>query len=114
MSHSHDKAADFERALAQAGVQKVELRLFVAGMSPRSTRAIADLKKLCDEFLGDSCTVEIVDIYEHPAAASEAQIIAIPTLVCDQPLPQRKLIGSISNFAKVLRTLRLVPRRPAP
>lgn len=111
MSQSHDKSAVFEQALARAGVQKVDLRLFVAGMSPRSTQAIGDLKRLCDEFLGENCNIEVVDIYEHPAAARQAQIIAVPTLVCERPLPQRKLIGSIGNFAKVLRSLGLVPRR---
>jgi circadian clock protein KaiB len=96
---------EFERALREASVRKVQLRLFVAGMTPRSTQAIADLKKLTADLLGPDFTVEIVDIYTDPAAAVEAQVIAIPTLIREQPLPRHRLFGSLSNLDKVARAL---------
>jgi circadian clock protein KaiB len=85
----------------------VELRLFVAGMGPRSTQAIADVRRLGQEMEGDLCTIEIIDIYERPEAAIEAQIVAVPTLLRSQPLPKRKLIGTIGNVAHVKKRLGL-------
>ena len=96
---------EFERALRDASVRKVQLRLFVAGMTPRSTQAIADLKRLTTDFLGPDCSVEVVDIYDNPAAAAEAQVIAIPTLIREHPLPRHRLIGSIGNVDKVAKSL---------
>jgi len=112
LSPSERKTEEFERALAQADVVKTTLRLFVAGMGPRSTRAIADVKRVCDA-IGDLCSVEIIDIYERPEAAADAQIVAVPTLVRDRPLPQRKVIGAIDDVARVVRGLRVMPL-PAP
>lgn len=81
-------------------------------MTPRSTQAIADLKKLSAELLGNDCTVEVVDIYDNPAAACEAQVVAIPTLVRERPLPRHRLVGSIGNLDKVAKSLGI--RRPGP
>jgi circadian clock protein KaiB len=85
---------------------KVELRLFVAGMGPRSTRAIADLQRLCARY-GEGCHIEIVDIYEQPGAAARAQIVAVPTLARERPLPKRKVVGTIANIEQVALSLGL-------
>jgi thioredoxin-like negative regulator of GroEL len=94
----------FERAVAGAGDQRVELRLFVAGMGPRSTQAVSDLQRLCAKY-GDHCHVEIVDIYEQPAMAAQEQIVAVPTLARVQPLPLRRVIGAIGNIDHVANNL---------
>jgi circadian clock protein KaiB len=107
-----DPKTKFERALEEAQVRKVQLRLFIAGMTPRSTQAVADLKRLVDGFFGEHCSVEVVDIYERPEAAAEAQVIAVPTLMRELPLPQQRLIGSIANTAKVAESLGLAAESP--
>jgi circadian clock protein KaiB len=107
MSEPTGIPAGYERALERATTQKVELQLFVAGMGPKSTRAIHDLKRLCRDY-GERCRVQIVDIYESPAAAADAQIFAVPALVRSSPLPRRKLIGAIGDTVKVARSLGLL------
>jgi len=95
---------------AKEHASRFELRLFVAGMGPRSTQAVADIKRLCGKY-GDHCRVEIVDLYQHPGAASEAQIVAVPTLARERPLPRRQVVGTITNIDQVARSLGLVPNR---
>jgi len=101
-------AADFERALARASTEKVRLKLYIAGMTPRSTRAVAGLKRLSAEH-GDRLSVEIIDIYERPEAAADAQVIAVPTLVREHPCPVRKLIGALDNLSSIASSLGLAP-----
>jgi hypothetical protein len=99
----------FEATLAGASSSEpVKLRLFVAGMGPRSTRAIADLQRLRAGY-GQHCQVEIIDIYQQPAIAADAQVIAVPTLERDAPLPRRKIIGTIADIASVALSLGLTP-----
>jgi circadian clock protein KaiB len=83
------------------------LRLYVAGQSPKSLRAFANLKKLCDDHLADHYEIEIVDLVEHPELARSDDILAIPTLVRRLPAPLRKIIGDLSNTERVLVGLRL-------
>ena len=79
-----------------------KLRLYVAGQSAKSIRALANLKALCDEHLKGRYLVEVIDLLEHPEMARGDQIIAIPTLVIKLPLPVRRLIGDLSNTDKAL------------
>lgn len=103
MSGTNDDMTRFEAALAgTAAPREIRLRLFVAGMTPRSTRAVIAIKRLCEK-LGPKCSVEIVDIYEQPAAAAAAQIVAVPTLVRERPLPRRKLIGGLDDINDIAR-----------
>ena len=81
------------------------LRLFVTGASPNSARAVKNIKTYCDEYLKDKYSLEIIDIYQQPEVAKEEQIIALPLLVKKFPLPERKLIGDMSNRQKVLKGL---------
>jgi circadian clock protein KaiB len=103
---------EFERAVAGKRGQMVELRLFVAGMGPRSTQAVADLQRLCAKY-GEHCHVEIVDIYEQPAMAAQEQIVAVPTLARVQPLPLRRVIGAIGNIDHVAHNLGILLNRAA-
>jgi circadian clock protein KaiB len=84
------------------------LRLFVSGNTPRSTRAIHNARLLCDRYLRDRYSLEVIDIYHNPRAAKEAQIIAVPTLIKLQPAPRRLLIGDLSDSAKLRQALGVV------
>ncbi len=86
------------------------LRLFVAGNTPRSQRAIGNLRRLCDEHLG-AVVVEIIDIYQQPELAVQDQVVAAPTLVKLAPLPLRRIIGELADEQRVLRAFDL-PTRP--
>ncbi len=86
------------------------LRLFITGTTSRSSRAIANLRRVCEERLHGEYVLEVVDIYQHPAAAQEHQIIAAPTLVKMLPLPLRRIIGDLANEERVLAGLGLSPK----
>ena len=88
-----------------------ELRLYVAGQTPRSIKAFANLKTICEEHLAGCYTIEVVDLLESPQLADGDQILAIPTLVRKLPEPVRKIIGDLSNTERVLVGLDLRPRR---
>jgi circadian clock protein KaiB len=79
-----------------------ELRLYVAGQTPRSLAAFANLKKLCEEHLEGKYRIEVVDLMKNPQLAIGDQIIAIPTLVRKLPQPLKKIIGDLSNTERVL------------
>lgn len=83
------------------------LRLYVAGQSPRSLRALANLKTLCEEHLAGRYDIEIIDLVEQPWLAASDDILAIPTLVRRLPAPLRKVIGDLSNTQRVLVGLHL-------
>lgn len=82
-------------------------RLYVTGQTPRSLNSVRNLKSILDEFLPGRFDLEVVDIYQRPERAREAQIIAAPTLVKSLPPPMRKLIGDLSNRSAVLLSLDL-------
>ena len=83
------------------------LRLYVTGMTPRSTEAFASIKALCEERLQGRYELEVIDIYQHPQLAIDEQIIAVPTLVKMLPAPLRRLVGDLSNEDRVLLGLDL-------
>lgn len=87
--------------------QHYVLRLYVTGSTARSTQAIMNIKQICEERLRDRYTLEVIDIYQQPELAREAQIIAAPTLIKELPLPLRRLIGNLSNTERVLAGLNL-------
>jgi circadian clock protein KaiB len=76
MSESHTTTELFEKALAAGESQKFILSLFVAGMTPRSLRAIENARKLCEQHLKDRCELEVIDVYQQPSLAKDAQVIA--------------------------------------
>lgn len=97
------------RATKPGKSRKVIMRLYVTGASPRSTRAITNLRRLCDEHLPGGYELEVVDIYQQPHLAIEGQIIAAPTLVKSLPAPLRKFIGDMSDTQSILTGLEVVP-----
>ena len=84
------------------------LRLYVTGMTPRSTRAITNLQQICDEYLDGRYDLKVVDIYQQPVLAKGEQIIAAPTLIKKLPLPFRRIIGDMSRHDRVLLGLDLI------
>jgi circadian clock protein KaiB len=88
-----------------------KLRLFVTGSTPRSTRAIDNLRRICTENLDGRYELEVIDVYERPDATREFQVVATPTLVKVLPEPLRKIIGDLSDDLKVLAGLDLAPRQ---
>lgn len=102
----------FEEALKGTALKRAKyiLRLYVTGSSTHSMRAVHNLKKICEEHLPDY-DLEVIDIYENPAAAREEQIIAAPTLVKKLPRPLRKFVGDLSNTQKILIGLDIYKRQ---
>jgi len=84
------------------------LRLFVTGMTTRSSRAVNNLRTICDEYLEGRYELEVIDIYRQPALTKGEQIVAAPTLIRKSPLPMRRIIGDMSNRDGVLLGLDLV------
>src|SRR5262245_25102860 len=88
-----------------------ELRLYVAGQTPKSLAAFANLKKICEEHLAGQYHIEVVDLLKNPQLASGDQILAIPTLVIKLPEPIRKIIGDLSDTERALVGLNLRPQK---
>jgi circadian clock protein KaiB len=86
-----------------------DLKLYVAGKTPKSIVALANLKKYCKEYLEDSYRIQVIDLLKKPQLAEGDQIFAVPTLVRKMPSPMRKIIGDLSNEEKVLVGLNIVP-----
>ena len=99
-------------AAADAGPERERwnLRLYVAGQSPKSLRAFANLTRLCEEYAPEHYEIEIIDLVANPQLAAGDEIIAIPTLVRRLPSPMRKIIGDLSDEDRVLVGLQLRPR----
>lgn len=87
--------------------ERFNLKLFITGASPNSARAIANLKGICEKYLGEKYDLEIVDIYQQPMLAKKEQVIALPMLIKYFPLPIKKLFGDMSNEKNVLKGLGL-------
>lgn len=100
----------FEKA-SHAKPEKVVLRLYIAGSSERSTRAIENAKQICNEHLAGSYDLDVIDIFQQPTLAKDDQILAVPTLIKKLPLPLRKFIGDLSNQDVVLIGLDLKPAK---
>src|SRR4051812_12675627 len=88
--------------VARSGPDQYKLRLFITGISPRSSRAIVNIRKVCEEHLKGRYELEIIDITENPALAKSEQILAAPTLVKKLPLPLRRFIGDMSETDRLL------------
>ena len=112
MERKNEKTSteEFEKAAARRDGAKFILRLYVTGMSPKSARTIANVKKFCEEHLDGRYELKVIDIYQQPELARGEQIIATPTLIKKLPLPLRKLIGDMSDAEKFLVGIDLKPK----
>lgn len=92
----------FEQSLVGPQEQRYVLKLYIAGVTPQSMRAIANVKKICEEHLQGRYELDVVDLYQQPQLAKGEQIIAAPTLIKKLPLPLRRVIGDMSKTERVL------------
>lgn len=106
-----DQIEVFEDALKDSKNEKYVLRLYVAGTTARSSNAILNIKKICEEHLKGRYELEVIDIYQQPTLAKGEQIVAAPTLVKKLPLPLRKFIGSMQDVDRILVGLDLKPKK---
>ncbi len=120
LKNKDPKVAETEpKAAKPAGRNKVEpgspdfweLRLYVAGQTPKSLEAFANLKRICEEYLAGKYEIHVIDLLKNPQLARGDQILAIPTVVRNLPEPVKKIIGDLSNTEKVLVGIDLRPRK---
>jgi circadian clock protein KaiB len=106
-SHSSEKTLKEDSMEIQENSDQIdpevwELRLYVAGQTPKSIKAFSNLKKICEEYLHGHYRIEVIDLLENPTLAKQDQIVALPTLVRKLPEPIKKILGDLSNKEKVL------------
>jgi circadian clock protein KaiB len=103
MASPRHRTSDTEqKSGAKSREPRYVLRLYVAGLTTRSTAAIRNVKQICDQHLRERYDLEVVDLYDHPTLARGEQIIAAPTLIKQLPLPLRRLIGDMADSDRVL------------
>jgi circadian clock protein KaiB len=109
MKRKFDTTEKYEKALEQAAKAPAPyvLRLYVTGMTPRSTAAFSSIKSICEKYLHGRYDLQVIDIYQQPSLARDEQIIAAPTLVKRLPAPERRLVGNLSQEDRVLAGLGL-------
>jgi len=105
-----DQQGSEKRGVMETEAKKWNLRLYVAGQTPKSVTALANLKRICDEHMNGEYAVEVIDLMENPQLARRDQIVAIPTLVRELPSPLKRIIGDLSNTERVLVGLDVVAR----
>ncbi len=110
MKRGKTRAEALEKAPAGRDSEAYILRLYVTGLTPRSTLAIDNVRKICEEHLAGRYELEVIDLYQQPGLAKGEQIIAAPTLIKTLPLPLRRLIGDMSDTEKFLIGMDLKPR----
>lgn len=110
LDNSDIMAAEFDLALADQEHQHYYLRLFIAGATPRSIKALERLKTLCETHLQERYELEVIDVYQSPAELGVENVVAIPTLVKKLPLPLRRIVGDLSDTEKVLKGLDIIPK----
>jgi circadian clock protein KaiB len=99
-----------ETIIVNTDAKKWNLRLYVAGQTPKSIVALTNLKRICDEYMTGQYKIEVIDLMENPQLAQRDQIVAIPTLVRELPSPLKRIIGDLSNTDRVLVGLDLLPQ----
>ena len=105
---SEETFHQFEEALASGG-EHYTFRLYVTGATPRSGRAISNLKALCERYFRGRYDLEIIDVYQQPSQAEGDGVLVTPTLIKREPLPLRRLVGDLSDCEGVLLKLDLLP-----
>lgn len=102
-----DRPRDKDRGKNGTSLSAIRLVLFVTGLTPRSTKAIENIRSFCESELGGTCNLQVVDIYLEPELAAQEQVIAVPLLIRYEPVPERRIIGDLSDTAKLRRSLGL-------
>ncbi len=106
-----DSTKEFQESAEQRKRQQYVLRLYISGMSPRSIKAIENIKKICEENLKGRYELEVIDIFQQPQYVKKEQLLAAPTLIKKLPLPLRTLIGDMSDKDRILVGLDLISKK---
>ena len=106
---TEDATRRYEREIEKAAAQKYVLRLYVAGATPASTRAIANLRAVCEKRLNGRYQLEVVDVFQRPGVAAREQIVAAPTLLKLLPAPLRRYVGDLSSLEEKLLSVEVKP-----
>lgn len=112
MSKSEPPAKDrttaaFEALAAQRLEERYVLRLYIAGLTPRSTLAVERIRLICDRYLPDRYELTVIDLFSHPEKARQEQIVVAPTLVKESPSPMRLFIGDMTDESRILQGLNI-------
>ena len=100
-----DEQTDILNKSSGKNTSEYVLRLFITGATPNSVRAVANIRQILEDHLKDRYSLEIIDVYQQEAIAEKEQLIALPLLIKKKPLPERRMIGDLSNTEKVLKGL---------
>lgn len=98
---------EFEQIVADLSRPRYLFRLYVAGVTARSSQAIANVRKICDQYLSGYYDLEVIDVYQQPEATKTADVIALPTLIKELPLPPKRFVGDMSNTERIVIGLKL-------
>jgi len=98
---------EFEKLVADLAKPNYLFRLYVSGSTPRSAVAVTNVRRICEQYLRGHYELEVIDVYQQPAATKQAQIIAVPTLIKELPLPLQKFVGDMSNAERIVIGLNL-------
>lgn len=110
MTKTRPSTADYETAIERVGSERYELRLYIAGTTPASGKAVENLRAICEEHLKGRYELTVIDVFQQPVLARNEQIIAVPTLIKKLPAPLRRIVGDLSNEHRVLVGLDLKPK----
>jgi circadian clock protein KaiB len=110
MARPANSVGAFEAALDASQRRPLVLRLYIAGGTATSMRAVENLRAICKDHVGGKYRLEVIDIYRHPELLRRDQIVAVPTLVKAHPLPVRRIVGDLSDLARVLAGLNIQPK----
>lgn len=98
---------EFEQLVTELARPKYIFRLYVAGGTSRSSQAVANVRRICEQYLPGSYELEVIDAYQQPAVTKTADVIALPTLIKELPLPPKRFVGDMSNTERIVIGLKL-------
>jgi len=104
---AQDTLARFEELVSTLAQPSYVFRLYVAGTTPRSTAAIANVRRICEQYLPGRYQLEVLDVYQNPQATRKQQLLAVPTLIKELPLPAQTFVGDMSNTERIVIGLHL-------
>jgi len=110
VTKTRPSTAAYETAIERAGSERYELRLYIAGTTVASSKAVENLRAICEEHLKGRYELTVIDVFQQPVLAKNEQIIAVPTLIKKLPAPLRRIVGDLSNEHRVLVGLDLKPK----
>lgn len=98
---------EFEKLVADLAQPTYLFRLYVAGSTARSGQAITNVRSICEKYLAGRYELEVIDVYQQPGVAKSAEVIALPTLIKELPLPPKRFVGDMSNTGRIIVGLKL-------